>query len=152
MKSFKSQVSKLEKAENKRVKRKNNSERKSNTNSGFQKKHNISGTPLSAFLGEDEASMVDAHRKICDYIKTRDNQMKFPGDGRIIIMDETLDAIFPGLMDNYPSAIELASQAMEEIKDSKERRAYLDENINKDDVLTYSGIMKRLPIYFNKKE
>jgi hypothetical protein len=44
----------------------------------------------------------------------------------------------------------LASKAVAEIDDKKERRAYHDEHINSDDVLTFSGIMKRLPQYFKK--
>lgn len=153
MKTLRTQVNKLEKAELKREsKRKSKGERKSNNNSGFQKKHNIAGTPLAQFLGKDEASMAEAHTAICDYVKKREDVPKFPGDGRIIVMDDTLDKIFPGLMANYPAAIELASKAVAEIDDKKERRSYLNEHINTDDVLTYSGIMKRLPEYFPKKE
>jgi chromatin remodeling complex protein RSC6 len=151
LKTLRTQVNKLEKAEHKRdAKRKSKGERKSNTNSGFQKKHNIEGTPLAEFLGTDEASMVDAHKAICAYIKGREGVAKFPGDERIIVMDDTLDTIFPGLIENYPDAIELASKAVAEINDNKERRAYLDKHIDNDTVLTYSGIMKRLPHYFKK--
>lgn len=153
MKTLRTQVNKLEKAEHKRdVKRKSKGERKNNTNSGFQKKHNIAGTPLAEFLHTDEASMVDAHKAICAYIKGRKGVAKFPGDERIIVMDSTLDEIFPGLIGNYPAAIELASKAVSEIEDKKERRTYLDDNIDSDTVLTYSGIMKRLPQYFKKDE
>lgn len=160
MKTLRSQVNKLEKAEFKRdQKRKNKGERKTNSNSGFQKKHNIAGTPLEEFLREngdlkeDEepmVSMVDAHKAICSYIKSRKDVPKFPGDERIIVMDDTLDKIFPGLMDNYPNAIKLANEAVETIENKKDRRAYLDEHISSDQVLTYSGIMKRLPYYFKK--
>ena len=60
-----------------------------------------------------------------------------------IIMDDTLDKIFPGLMENYPAALKVA-EAAQKIEDNKERRAYLDKHIEGDSVLTYSGIMKRL--------
>lgn len=152
VKHMRAAVSKLEKAEHKREeKRAKKGTRKNDSNSGFQKTHNIAGTALAEFLETEEASMVDAHKAICAYIKGREDVPKFPGDGRIIIMDDTLDKIFPGLMENYPAALKVAGEA-QKIEDNKERRAYLDEHIDGDSVLTYSGIMKRLPTYFKKEE
>ena len=148
LRSLRSEVNKREKADARRAQRRKTTGKK-NTNGGFQRLHNIEGTPLEKHLGK-EASMVDAHRWICAHIKGRTDVDAFPGDGRIIILDDVLDEIFPGLVDNYPAALEVAAKAMEE-PNPKTRRGYLNANIDMDKVLTYAGIMKRLPKYFPKE-
>jgi chromatin remodeling complex protein RSC6 len=152
VKSMKTLAGKYERAEEKRqAKRRNKATRQNPQNGGFQKQHNIKGTAIAKFLGTNTASMVEAHRALCKYVKERKDVPVFEADKRVIVMDKKLDAVFPGLMKNYKHAFDVAEKALK-IEDKKERRAFLNENINMaDDVLTYSGIMKRLPMYFTKE-
>ena len=152
VKSMRTVARRYERAEEKRqTKRRNKATRQNPQNGGFQRQHNIKGTPIAKFLGKNTASMVEAHRALCRYVKERKDVPVFEADKRVIVMDKTLDAVFPGLMKNYKHAFDVAEKATK-IEDKKERRAFLNDNINMaDDVLTYSGIMKRLPMYFTKE-
>ena len=113
---------------------------------------NIKGTALSKFLGTNTASMIEAYRALYKYVKERKDVPVFEADNHVIVMDKKLDVVFPGLMKNYKNAFDVAEKALK-IEDKKERRAFLNENINmEDDVLTYSSIIKHLSIYFTKQK
>jgi len=80
----------------KKSRRKKSSSGKKSTNSGIMKKLKVPKV-LATFMGSNAVSRVDVLKKVSSYVK--DNVLQDPDDKRYIDLDDTLELVFPKLVD-----------------------------------------------------